>query len=279
MRLRSALPMAFVAVAIAVAAPAASQQPDTEGVKIKNIGIVGRAIRSLASAEKMEQVGERQYAQLTQQAMQKRALLPNDHPQTVRLRKIFQDLLPHAYKFNERARQWKWEVNVVNSQQINAFCMPGGKIAFFTGILQKLQLSDDEVAMVMGHEIAHALREHSRARAAKSTLTNIGTMAVAVLVGGNAGEIARMGGGLLGLKFSRGDETEADLIGMELAARAGYNPTSGVALWEKMSAAAKGGPMEFMSTHPSGTTRISTIKANLKDVMPLYERAKARKAG
>ena len=277
MRVRSVWPMVFVAVAIAVAAPAASQQPDNEGVKIKNIGIVGRAVRSLASAEKMEQVGEQQYAQLTRQALQKHALLPSEHAQSIRLRKIFQDLLPHSYKFNERARNWKWEVNVVNSPTINAFCMPGGKIAFFTGILQKLQLTDDEVAMVMGHEIAHALREHSRARAAKSTLTNIGTMAVAVLVGGNAGEIARMGGGLLGLRFSRNDETEADLIGMELAARAGYDPSSGVHLWEKMSAAAKGAPLEFMSTHPSGTTRISTIKANLKDVMPLYERAKAKK--
>ena len=278
MRIRSFWPMAFLAVATAVAAPAASQQPD-EGVKIKNPGIVGRMVRSLASAEKMEQIGEQQYAQLTRQAQQKRALLPNDHSQVVRLRRIFNDLLPHAYKFNERARNWRWDVNVVNSQSINAFCMPGGKIAFFTGILQKLQLTDDEVAMVMGHEIAHALREHSRARAAKSTLTNIGTMAVAVLVGGNAGEIARMGGGLLSLKFSRSDETEADLIGMELAARAGYNPESGIHLWEKMSAAAKGAPMEFMSTHPSGTTRIATIKSNLKDVMPLYERAKAKKAG
>ena len=271
--------VAVVSLLVAVAAPAASQVTDNEGVKIKKIGIVGRAIRSLASAEKMEQVGEQQYSRLTQQASAKGALLPASHPQAARLRKIFQDLVPAATKFNERARDWRWEVNVFNSPTINAFCMPGGKIAFFTGILQKLQLTDDEVAMIMGHEIAHALREHSRARAAKSTLTNIGTLAVAVLVGGNAGEIARMGGGLLGLKFSRNDETEADLIGMELAARGGYDPRAGITLWEKMSAAAKGAPMEFMSTHPSGTTRISTIKDNLKDVMPIYERVKARKAG
>jgi predicted Zn-dependent protease len=276
MRARSLLSVALVAVAVALTAPAASKEPE-EGVKIKSIGIVGRAVRSLASAETMEQVGEKQYAQMTRDAFQKRALLPNDHPQVARLRKIFQDLLPHSYKFNERARNWKWEVNVVNSPQINAFCMPGGKIAFFTGILQQLQLSDDEVAMVMGHEIAHALREHSRARAAKQKLTNFGTIAVSVLVGGNAGEVARMGGGLLGLRFSRSDETEADLIGMELAARAGYDPRSGIKLWEKMTAASKGSPMEFMSTHPSGTTRISTIKANLPDVMPLYDRAKAKK--
>ena len=276
MRLRTFGPLLIIAAGLALAAPAASREPE-EGVKLKNPGIVGRTIRLLASAETMERTGEQQYAQLTRQAFQKRALLPDDHPQTVRLRKIFNELLPHSYKFNERARNWKWEVNVVNSPQVNAFCMPGGKIAFFTGIIEKMKLSDDEVAMVMGHEIAHALREHSRARAAKNTLTNFGTIAVSVLVGGNAGELARAGGGLLSLRFSRGDETEADLVGMELAARAGYNPESGITLWQKMSAASQGAPMEFMSTHPSGTTRISTIKTNLKDVMPLYERARAKR--
>ena len=276
MRLRNLASMTCVAVALLLGAPAASREPE-EGVKLKNPGIVGRTIRLLASPETLERAGEQQYTQLTRQAFQKRALLPNEHPQVVRLRKIFQDLLPHSYKFNERAKDWKWEVNVVNSPQVNAFCMPGGKIAFFTGILDKMKLTDDETAMVMGHEIAHALREHSRARAAKSKLTSFTTIAVAVLVGGNAGELARVGGGLLGLRFSRSDETEADLVGMELAARAGYNPESGVALWEKMSAANQSAPMEFMSTHPSGTTRIATIKANLKDVMPLYERAKAKR--
>jgi predicted Zn-dependent protease len=276
MRVRTIGSVALIALALAIAAPAASREPE-EGVRLKNPGIVGRTIRLLASPETMEKAGASQYAQLTRQAFQKRALLPDDHPQVLRLRRIFNELLPHAYKFSERARSWKWEVNVVNSPQVNAFCMPGGKIAFFTGIIEKMRLTDDEVAMVMGHEIAHALREHSRARAAKSTLTNIGTMAISVLVGGNAGELARAGGGFLSLRFSRNDETEADLVGMELAARAGYNPASGITLWEKMSAASQGAPMEFMSTHPSGTTRISTIKTNLKDVEKLYERAKAKK--
>lgn len=278
MRLPSVLTMAIIGAAIAVAAPAASKEPE-EGVKIGKIGVISSAIRWLQSPDAIEQVGEKQYAQMRREAFQKGALLPPEHPQSQRLRKIFEDLLPHSYKFNERARNWKWEVSVFNSPQVNAFCMPGGKIAFFTGILQKIQLTDDEAAMVMGHEIAHALREHSRARAAKQKLTNFGTIAVSVLVGGNAGELARVGGGLLGLRFSRSDETEADLIGMELAARAGYDPASGIKLWEKMSAASKGQPLEFMSTHPSGTTRIATIKANLKDVMPLYERAKAAKKG
>ena len=270
MRFRTVIALALLTLLAAV--PATYAQ-DNEGVKVPRKSVY----RYLFSADKIEQQAGAQYAQMMQQAAQRNSRAADNDAQLVRLRRIAQELLPGAQKFNERAKDWKWDVNLLRSNQINAFCMPGGKIAFFTGILQKLQLSDDEVAIVMGHEIAHALREHSRARAAKSTLTSIGTMAVAVLVGGNAGEIARMGGGLLGLKFSRNDETEADLIGMELAARAGYDPSSGVHLWEKMSAAAKGAPMEFMSTHPSGTTRISTIKANLKDVMPLYERAKAKK--
>ena len=131
--------------------------------------------------------------------------------------------------------------------------------------------------MVMGHEIAHALREHARARAAKGMLTNVGVLAVGVLVGNGAGELARVSGGLLNLKFSRGDETDADLVGMELAARAGYDPRAGITLWEKMSSAAKGAPPEWFSTHPAGSTRVDTIKTHLNEVLPLYEKAKAKK--
>lgn len=271
----SLLVMAAAAVGLPAVAQTQSQAPaaDTQGVKVGNPSI----LRNLVPASKVEGVGEQQYGQLVANARAKGALLPEDHPETQRLRRIFRDLEPFAAKFNPRAKDWKWDVNIIRSRQINAFCMPGGKIAFFTGILDSLKLTDDEVAMVMGHEIAHALREHARERMAKQTLTNIGTIAVGVLVGGNAGELARVGGGLLTLKFSRDDEREADLIGMELAARAGYDPRSGVGLWEKMSQAAKGQPFEWFSTHPSSTSRIEAIKANLKDVLPLYEAAKARK--
>src|SRR5262245_46089242 len=262
-------------LAAAIVAPGVAREPEA-GVKVGNPSF----LRKLVSAEKIEQTAELQYGQIRRQAYQKRALLPDEHPQVRRVRKIAQDLLPHALKFNERAKDWHWEVNIINSHGINAFCMPGGKIAFFTGILDRLQLTDDEVAMVAGHEIAHALREHARERVAKSTLTNFGALAVSVLVGGRLGEIARVGGGLLNLKFSRSDETESDLIGMELAARAGYDPRAGVTLWEKMSRAARGGqPLQWFSTHPSSAARIDTIKNSLKDVMPLYERAKAALRG
>ena len=234
-------------------------------------------------AEKVERSAAQQYVQMLNQAEVKRALAPKDNAQVVRLRAIAQRLIPFALDWNPRARDWQWEVNLIGSSQINAFCMPGGKIAFYTGILEKLQLSDDEVAMVMGHEIAHALREHARERMGKSATTNIAARiagAVASSYFGIDGRItdgvARGGANLLTLEFSREDESEADLVGMELAARAGFDPRSGVTLWKKMGAASKGAPPQWLSTHPAGTRRIADIEANLPKVMPLYERARRR---
>ena len=229
----------------------------------------------LVSAEQVEQAAAQQYRQLEQQAGQKHALAPPDHPQVVRLRAIAQRLIPYTYEWNERARQWKWEVNVIGSKQINAFCMPGGKIAFFYGILDRLKLTDDEVAMVMGHEMAHALREHARERMGKTMATRGAIELGSAILGlGSGGRLfADMGGQLLTLKFGRDDESEADLIGMELAARAGYDPHAGVTLWNKMAAANQNAPAEFLSTHPSGPTRIRDIEANLPKVEPLYARA------
>jgi predicted Zn-dependent protease len=212
---------------------------------------------------------------LQQQAAEKKALAPDNHPQLVRLRAIELRIRPHTYEWNERARQWKWEVNLIGSSQINAFCMPGGKIAFYFGILDKLQLNDDEVAMIMGHEAAHALREHARERVGKNYATRGAIEIGAALFGlDNAGRMAAdMGGQLLTLQFGREDESEADLIGMELAARAGYDPAAGVTLWQKMASANKGAPPQFLSTHPSGPTRIKDIQDNLHKVEPLFARA------
>lgn len=270
----TALMLTFGAVPTVAQRDIIRELRDAPGVKIGNPSFV----RKLVSAEKLEQSAQLQYGQLKQQAQGQRALLPDDHPQVQRVRRIAADLLPFADKYNPRAKDWRWEINVINSKQINAFCMPGGKIVFFTGIIEQLKLSDDEVAMIMGHEIAHALREHARERAAKGTLTNLGATAIAILIGGNAGQIASAGGGLLSLRFSRSDETDADLVGLDMAARAGYDPRAGVTLWEKMSQVSKGAPPQWMSTHPSGKTRIDTIRKNLKQAIPLYERSRSLRA-
>jgi len=127
----------------------------------------------------------------------------------------------------------------------------------------------------MGHEVAHALREHARERMAKTQATRLGLGVVSSLLGlGGVGDtLLSMGGQLLTLTFSREDESEADLVGMELAARAGYDPAAGISLWQKMGAASKGAPPQWLSTHPAGPTRIRDIQANLPKVEGLYARA------
>lgn len=234
------------------------------------------AFSSLVPAADVERTAQQQYAQLLQKAREQNALGPDNHPQVLRLRAIARQIIPHALAWNPRAKDWKWEVNLIGSKQVNAFCMPGGKIVFYTGILEQLKLTDDEVAMVMGHEVAHALREHARERMGKSAATNIGANILSQLLGAGAIGQQLIGGGaqLMSLNFSRADETEADLVGMELGARAGYDPRAGITLWQKMSAASKGAPPQWLSTHPSGSTRIAEMERNLSKVLPLYERAR-----
>jgi predicted Zn-dependent protease len=261
----------FGAALLAGAAGAAVPVWAREGVD------VGRqsSFSKLVSAEQVERAAAQQYLVMQKEASQQGAWAPDNHPQVVRLRAIAQRIIPHTHEWNPRARDWKWEVNLIGSKQINAFCMPGGKIAFFSGILSQLQLDDDEVAMIMGHEAAHALREHARERMGKTAATRGAIEIGAAIFGlGNAGRLAAdMGGQLLTLKFGREDESEADLVGLELAARAGYNPAAGVTLWQKMAAASKGAPPAFLSTHPTGPSRIKDIQDNLPKVEPLYARA------
>ena len=261
----------FSAAVLAAGAAVALPGWGREGV---DVGAPSR-LSSLVSAGQIEQAATEQYRDLLRKAAQQGALAPQSHPQVVRLRRIAERLIPHTYQWNSRAREWRWEVNLIGSKQINAFCMPGGKIAFFQGILDQLKLTDDEVAMVMGHEMTHALREHAREQMGKTLATRGAIEIGAALFGlGDLGRTAAgIGGQLLTLRFGREDETEADLVGLELAARAGYDPHAGVTLWQKMARANQGAPPEFLSTHPSGPSRIRDIEANIPKVEPLYERA------
>jgi Zn-dependent protease with chaperone function len=233
-------------------------------------------LRKLVPAETLENSARQQYTQVLADARAKGALAPEGHPQLQRLQTIAQKLIPHATPWNPRSRDWKWQVNLIGSKQINAWCMPGGKIAFYTGILDQLKLNDDEVAMIMGHEMAHALREHARERLAKSQATSIGLSIASQLLGlGSLGDAAaHLGTQLLTLKYSRDDETESDLVGLEIAARGGYKPEASVSLWQKMQAASGNGSPSFLSTHPSGVNRIEELQANLPKVQHLYEQAR-----
>ncbi len=266
--------MATVLLAALMLCGASHANQVREGVDVGG----NSAFTKLVPAEPVERSSSQQYFQMLNQAAEKNALAPKDNAQVQRLRAIARKLIPFTLTWNARARDWRWEVNLIGSSQINAFCMPGGKIAFYSGILQKLQLTDDEVAMVMGHEVAHALREHARERMGKNAATNIGASVLSQVLGfGQLGQtVTNYGAQLLTLEFSREDESEADLVGMELAARAGFDPRAGVSLWKKMGAANKGAPPQWLSTHPSSSNRIAEIEANLPRVMPLYERARSQ---
>jgi Zn-dependent protease with chaperone function len=259
---------AFVLAAGAAAGSAAVAQVD-----------VGKAsqFRKLVSADQLESAASQQYVQTLEEARVKRSLMPPSHPQVTRLRAIAQRLIPNTPQWNGRASQWRWEVNLIDSPQINAFCMPGGKIAFYTGILDQLKLSDDEAAMIMGHELAHALLEHGRDRIGKTQATGMGLSALSQLLGlGNLGNVAaELGTQLLALQFSREDESEADLVGLELAARSAYAPQAGATLWRKMSAVSGGSnSAKFLSTHPSGPQRVKDLEANAPKVQALYDKAR-----
>lgn len=270
MRLASKLNLAALCAAFLLGtAPALAQN---DGVQVGG----NSGFTKLVPAEEIEQAAKQQYAKMMQEAAAQNALAPPSNAQLQRLRRIAQRIIPHAEAWNPRAKAWQWEVNLIGSKQINAFCMPGGKIAFYTGILEQLQLTDDEVAMIMGHEVAHALLEHARERMAKSGGTEILLRGAAAMFGlGNLGDLAAQGATqLLSLKFGRQDESEADSLGMLLAARAGYNPEAGVTLWQKMGKATGGkAPPQWLSTHPAGDTRIRDIQSKLPAVQPLFAQA------
>lgn len=257
-------------LSLSAAAPAFAADPaPADGVDVKKSKLL------LLPKSTVENSSAQQYGQMMRAAAQKNALNV-DKAQVERLRQIARTLIPPAARFNEDAKRWRWEVNLVSSKQVNAFCMPGGKIAFYTGIISALQLTDDEVAVIMGHEVAHALLEHGRARMSEQVLKSVGVSVAAALL--NLGQVstsmlAQATDLAVTLPFSRKHETDADLVGMEIAARAGYDPRAAANVWRKMAKLAGSQPPQFLSTHPGHASRIKEIEANLPRVMPLYEAA------
>lgn len=254
-------------------------------VQTTKSGAVGvdRKQRFLLSQKQVESMSAQSYVQTLKAAETKKALNP-DAAQTARVREIARRLIAQTGTFRPDALNWNWEVNVQESKEVNAYCMAGGKIMVFSGLIDKIKPSDDELAEVMGHEIAHALREHSREQMSEAYASQIGLLGLAAVVGiatkdsGNAGSTLALGSTVaavaLTLPHSRRDEHEADEIGLELAARAGYNPNAAVTLWEKMGKIGGAKPPEMLSTHPTDATRIADIKSLIPKVMPLYVASK-----
>jgi len=244
-------------------------------------GTVGvhRSQLLLVSSAEMDQAAAAQYQQLIQGETPKGAV--NHDPKEVeRVRRIAKRLIPQTAVFRKDALDWKWEVNVLTSPEVNAWCMPGGKIAVYTGLIEKLQITDDELAAVMGHEISHALREHGRERASQQLATQTGASVVGTVLG--VGQTGTDLAGLVGqvtylLPYSRIHETEADRMGVELAARAGYDPRAAITLWQKMAKLSSGSaPPALLSTHPSNEARIRDLTEFSQKVLPLYEAARAK---
>ncbi|WOD12372.1 M48 family metallopeptidase [Pseudomonas sp. NyZ704] len=251
-----------------------------ETVQTTQGGAVGvdreqRMFSALSSAE-VDKMAAESYNKMLAEARSKK-VLNTDAAMLQRLRRISNDLIPEVTHFRQDARSWNWEVNLIKSDQINASCAPGGKIIFYSGIITQLKLTDDEIAQIMGHEIAHALREHGREAISRAYVTQTGTQLAGALLGlGQAGQQAASQAVQVGLMLpnSRSNESEADLIGLELAARAGYKPEAAVSLWQKMASASQGQPPEFLSTHPNSGGRIQALQAAIPRVQPLYNAAK-----
>jgi predicted Zn-dependent protease len=252
-----------------------------QSVQTTSAGAVGidrkQNMSAFVSEADLRKGSEQAYSQLLGQARQKGALNA-DPAMTRRVQAIAQRMIPHTGAFRPDAPTWKWEVNVLQSDQLNAWCMPGGKIAFYSGIITKLNLTDDEIAAIMGHEIAHALREHARERASERQAASAVILVGSALLG--AGQLGADLGQTaytyaVGMPNSRAHETEADRIGVELAARSGYDPRAAIALWQKMAKQGGGNaPPQWMSTHPSAESRQADLAVYAARVMPLYEQAK-----
>lgn len=242
---------------------------------------VSRSQFLLMPASQVDQMSAQAYSETLNVAKQK-STLNVDKAMYNRVNTISQRLIAQVGVFRPDAAKWAWEVNVEKNDQLNAYCMPGGKIMVYSGLVEKIKATDDELAAVIGHEIAHALREHGRERMSQAYVQQFGLQALAAFIGNGAGASMAMQGAGLGsqlffaLPNGREQERESDRIGLELAARAGYNPDAAVTLWQKMSAGNKGAPPEFLSTHPASENRITDLKALAPKVRPLYLAAKRK---
>jgi len=267
----------WILTATLMASPALAACSTVQTTSAGTVG-VERKQQMLVSSEQINEAAEQAYAQELAKARDAGTLNTNAR-QVERVRGIARRLIPQTRVFRDDAPAWHWDVNVQSTKELNAYCMPGGKIMVYTGLIEQLDLSDDELAAVVGHEIAHALREHSRERASRAYAQQLALAGAAAVAGVGPGtlDLANMVATVtFQLPHSREQEAEADRIGLELMARAAYDPHAAVEVWRKMEKAGSGGTLEFLSTHPSGKSRIADLEALLPRVQPLYVAARGR---
>lgn len=241
-------------------------------IKTTSPGLVGvdRLQNLSLPAEEFNQLMANSYARTMGEASHKQGL-NQDSAMVGRVRAIAQRMIAHTAIFRSDAPGWKWEVNVIESGQLNAFCVGEGKIGFYSGIIDRLRLTDDEIAAIIGHEIAHVLREHGRERASQWSRSQSVTGWIGAVVGDTHGEVNQLSALFYLLPNSREHETEADRIGVELAARAGYDPRAVIAMWRKMQRFGGRQPPQFLSTHPSHASRLKDLQTYSERVRTLYK--------
>jgi predicted Zn-dependent protease len=267
------MPMLFRRLGIVAFTLLAAACQTVQTTKPGAIG-VDRKQHMLVSEAEVEKGAQLAYQQELDKA-RKQSALNADRASYDRVQAISHRLIPQTTVFRPDAGQWQWEVNVQTTKDVNAYCMPGGKIMVYTGLIDQLHATDAELAAVIGHEIAHALREHSRERMSREYAEQIAMAGIAIATGAGdatmqlANQVASV---TFTLPHSREQEAEADRIGLELMARAGYDPNAAVSLWQKMAKLGGSGP-EFLSTHPSSDSRIRDLQASVPKVLPLYKAA------
>jgi Zn-dependent protease with chaperone function len=231
--------------------------------------------RNLITSSTLEAQAADEYALIIHEASASGRLLGNDSPLIRRSRVIVDKEIPFALKWNDRSKNWKWEINVVRSNDIRMYCLPGGKIVIYSGLIERLRLNDNELGMMIGHEIAHALREHARERLGRQQAAQLSAESIPQLFG--FGDLAtapiNLGAQLLDMQYSPADETEADVIGSEIASRAGYDPRAAITLWKKIDFATRRSDNGLIHVHPYGPQRRADLMKRLPDMMPLYAKA------
>jgi len=240
----------------------------------------GRSQLMLVSPSQAIEASKEAYIQ-TLKPLSDKGQIDNNPVLSKRVQLITGRLISHAIQQFPATKNWEWNVKVIDSPEIvNAWCMAGGKMAIYTGLLKIVNPTDDELAQVMGHEISHALANHTAEKMSVAMATQLGMMAVAVSVKDSENSQLAMSGAAVAAKLavelpnSRVAEREADRMGIELAARAGYNPNAAASLWVKMAKASGKAPVEFLSTHPSSENRQQTLRQLAVKIMPLYEQHK-----
>jgi Zn-dependent protease with chaperone function len=262
---------ATAASASGASATPAPFQPNQQ-LRYGSLGV----FRNLIPSSMLESQAAEEFDQIARGAEHAHRLYPPTDPRVIRVRTIADKLIPYSLKWSDRTKHWKWDIAVIRSPDIRMYCLPGGKIVIYSGILDRVKLNDNELGMLLGHEIAHALREHARERLGEQQAVQLGSGQIPQLFGlaDLGASPLGIGSQLLEMKYEAADETEADVIGSEIASRGGYDPRAALTLWDKLAVATRSNHDQgFIYVHPYTTARRQDIMKRLSDMLPLYAKA------